>query len=82
MHSPLIHFFLFLSFLPLTIIELYIIQAEHTELYILQAEFKIFRIIFVLAVINFLLCFKKEILTAEKVLITYKKINELSSSCS
>ena len=29
-----------------------------------------------------MLCFKKEILTVEKVLITYKQIHELSPSCS
>jgi len=46
---------------------------------ILQNKFKIFRIIFVLPVIDFLLCFKKEILTVEKILIT---ILIISYSCS
>ena len=42
------------------------------QIVILLGEFKIFRIIFVFSVINFILCFKKEILTVPKVLLTYK----------
>ena len=56
-----------LSFCTFTQIQLAMSQPARV---ILKSEFKIFRIIFVLPIIDFLLCFKKEILTVEKILIT------------